>query len=177
MSTLRSIVLALAACLLATAPLAARATETSEEKSLSKGRFVVRGNAGIDLDKTINIGGNNPGETVAGALNLGVGYFLIDNLSLDLDLDLRFTLAPAVDITTLGVTPGASSYPIPQVYVRAGVPIILIPDLDIGVLEFSQFGFPVLRFEFEEHGSQNFAVVERGIENRFDVGDRDRRAG
>ncbi|GIS59441.1 MAG: hypothetical protein CM1200mP2_16660 [Planctomycetaceae bacterium] len=29
-------------------------------------------------------------------------------------------------------------------------------DLDIGVLEFSQFGFPVLGFEFEEHGSQNF---------------------
>jgi hypothetical protein len=134
-STPRLTALALAVLALALAPLAARAASTSSEAdSLRKGRFVVRGSGGVDLDKTINIGGENTGETVAGALNLGVGYFVVDNLSLDTDLDLRFTLAPKLEVTALGVTPGLRYYPIPQFYVRAALPIVIVPDLDIGVL-------------------------------------------
>jgi len=120
---------------LAALPSAARAVETSEKESLAKGKFVVRGNASLALDQTINLGGDNSGGTpIAGGVNLGVGYFVIQNLSIDVDLDLRFQLSPDTEINALGVTPGARYYPIPQVYVRAGVPIVLIPDLDIGVL-------------------------------------------
>lgn len=118
-----------------TLPGAALAEESTEKESLAKGKFVLRGNAGIDLDKTINLGGDNSGQTpIAGSVNLGAGYFVVQNLSLDLDLDLRFRISPAADITSLGVTPGMRYYPIPQAYVRAGVPIVLIPNLDIGVL-------------------------------------------
>lgn len=123
------------ACTLFVLPGRAHAAKNSEAESLSKGRFVVRGNAGIDLDKTINLGGTNSGTTpIAGSVNVGVGYFVVKNLSLDVDLDMRFRISPNADVTSLGVTPGLSYYPIPQFYVRGGVPIILLPGLDIGVL-------------------------------------------
>jgi len=109
-------------------------TNEEDESSLERGHFVVRGSANLDLNKSINIGGNNSGETVGGGVNLGVGYFVLSGLSLDLDLDLRFLVAPKAELTTLGVTPGLRYYPIPQVYLRAGLPIVLIPNFGLGAL-------------------------------------------
>ncbi|MDF1562386.1 MAG: hypothetical protein P1V51_05040 [Deltaproteobacteria bacterium] len=135
MTHIKHLAFLLAATLAVLAAAPAHAEEVSEEDSVKKGRFVVRGNAAVDINRTINLGGTNTGGTpIGGRGNVGFGYFMVNNLSLDLDLDLRFQFSPDAGIDQLGLTPGLRYYPIPQIYVRAGVPIVFLPQFDAGVL-------------------------------------------
>ncbi|MBX5481123.1 MAG: hypothetical protein IRZ16_04625 [Myxococcaceae bacterium] len=101
----------------------------------SQGRVVLRGGADFDLNQSINLGGSNPnGPAVVGGINVGAGYFLIDNLSLDIDTQSHLQLSPGFAVQDLGLTPGARYQFIPQAFIRAGVPILLVPDFGLGVL-------------------------------------------
>ncbi len=98
------------------------------------GRVAFRARAGLDLNKTINLGGDNTGTQLGGNADLGFGYFVINNLSVDLDVSTRFTFLPATAVTAFGLTPGAHYFPLPRTYVRAGVPISFLPSFNLGVL-------------------------------------------
>lgn len=101
----------------------------------SKGRVAVRGSVNLDLNQSINLGGVNPsGARVAVGANAGVGYFLIDRLSIDLDGRLVGYLTPTPGLALVEVTPGARYQVIDNLQVRVGVPIPLIPVFGLGVL-------------------------------------------
>ena len=106
----------------------------SERDATSAGRVVFRARAGLDLNQTINLGGDNTGARAGGNADLGFGYFLINDLSVDLDVSTRFNLLPAAAISAFGITPGLHYYPLPRTYVRAGVPIAFLPSFNLGVL-------------------------------------------
>lgn len=110
--------------------------EESESKGpFSKGRVVFRGSANFDLNQSINLGGENAdGAAIVGGINLGAGYFIIENLSLDVDASTHLRIAPSFGILDLGLTPGARYQFIPQAYVRVGAPILFLPEFGLGVL-------------------------------------------
>lgn len=98
-------------------------------------KLVLRGSASLDLNRSINLGGENPdGAAVVGSLEPGVGYMLTENFSLDLDMESHFQLSPSFLIRDLGLTPGARFYPISNAYVRAGAPVLFLPEFGWGVL-------------------------------------------
>ncbi len=112
-----------------------RSRDADEKGPFDKGRFVFRGGANLDLNRSINLGGNNDGDTPVNAgASVGVGYFVIDNLSLDLDLDAHLELSPEFGFASLGFTPGARYQLIPQAYVRVGAPLIVYPSFNAGIL-------------------------------------------
>jgi hypothetical protein len=101
----------------------------------SKGRVAVRGSVNLDLNQSINLGGvNSSGARVTVGANAGVGYFLIDRLSIDLDGRLLAYLTPTPGLALVEVTPGARYQVIDNLQVRVGVPIPLLPVFGLGVL-------------------------------------------
>jgi hypothetical protein len=106
-----------------------------EEKGpFAAGRVVFRGGASLDLNQSFNLGGSSAGARIGGGVSAGVGYYVIDNLSLDTDAHLHFLITPSPALTDLGITPGARYHILPQAYVRAGMPIELLPTFGLGVL-------------------------------------------
>lgn len=98
-------------------------------------KLVFRGSASLDLNQSINLGGENADSpAVIGSVEPGVGYMLTEKLSLDLDAETHFQVSPSFLIRDLGLTPGARFYPISQVYLRAGAPILFLPQFGAGVL-------------------------------------------
>jgi hypothetical protein len=123
----------------------AEGAEASEQGGLfDKGRWVFRGSASFDLNKTINLGGENSADTpIAGGINLGVGYLVLKNLSLDVDAQTHLQLSPAFAVRDLGLTPGMRYQVLDNVYVRAGMPIILLPEFGLGVLAGAGYVQPI----------------------------------
>jgi hypothetical protein len=115
-------------------PVAEQKPPEEPKGPFAAGRVVFRGGASLDLNQSINLGGTNSGARVGGGVNAGVGYYVIDNLSLDTDAHLHFLITPAPALTDLGVTPGMRFHFLPQAYVRAGVPIEFLPTFGLGVL-------------------------------------------
>lgn len=98
-------------------------------------KFVVRGGIHFDLGGAINLGGTSAGPRVALGANVGVGYFIIPRLELDLDVDFMVRFSPApVAPERFELTPGARWRPIDQIQLRLGVPIPLIPQAGVGIL-------------------------------------------
>lgn len=101
----------------------------------SKGRVAVRGSLNFDLNQSINLGGANPnGARVTVGANAGVGYFLMDRFSIDLDGRFLAYLTPTPGIALLELTPGARYQVIDNLQLRVGVPIPILPTFGLGVL-------------------------------------------
>ena len=100
----------------------------------SAGTIDVRGGINLDLDKTINLGGDSDGSEIGGGINVGVGYFVIDNLAIDNEVRVTFQFAPKFDVTRLEWIPGLRFHPLPQFFVRVGTPVVVIPEFGFGVL-------------------------------------------
>lgn len=101
---------------------------TPEKKSrrgaTKEGQTVFRGGVSVDGGKTINLGGeNNRQTTVVMAITPGVGYYFLDNASLDFDVEGALQLSPTQAFNSLGATPGVR-YEISQVYARLGAPAV-----------------------------------------------------
>jgi hypothetical protein len=110
----------------------------------SKGRVAVRGSLNFDLNQSINLGGANPnGARVTVGANAGVGYFLIDRLSLDLDGRFLAYLTPTPGVALLEFTPGARYQVIDNLQVRVGVPIPVLPVFGVGVLGGASYFQPI----------------------------------
>lgn len=120
-----------------------REPEPKSDGPFAKGKVVFRGGVDLDLSQTINLGGDNSGSRTTGGVNLGVGFFVIDNLSLDLDLSGHFFLTPTTGLQDLGATPGLRYQFIPQAYVRGGAPLIFHPAFGLGVLAGGGFTQPI----------------------------------
>lgn len=109
----------------------------------SKGRVVFRGGVNFDLNQSINLGGSsgsNPNLTLG--VNGGVGYFIIENLELDLDLRFFMNLAPP-KIGSFEITPGARYRIWQNILLRAGVPIAIAPQFGVGILGGLQWHQPI----------------------------------
>lgn len=98
------------------------------------GTFDVRGGINLDLDKTINLGGTNQDTTAGGGVNLGIGYFLADNLALDFDTRLAVQFLPDTEVQRLQGTPGLRFHVTREIFVRGGVPIVVYPEFGLGAL-------------------------------------------
>lgn len=131
--------LAVAIAVMASVSAAQEATPAAQQSApagpFSKGRVAVRGGLNLDLNQSINLGGvNSSGARVTVGAHGGVGYFLIDNLSLDLDGNFLAYLTPTPGVASLEIIPGARYQVIPQLQLRVGVPIPLLPQFGLGVL-------------------------------------------
>ena len=98
------------------------------------GTWDVRGGVNLDLDKTINLGGDNEGTTAGGGVNLGVGYFLADNLALDFETRLSVQFLPESEVQRLQGTPGLRFHVTREIFVRGGAPIVVFPEFGFGAL-------------------------------------------
>jgi hypothetical protein len=78
------------------------------------GAFAGIGDEGIDLADSLNIG-------IFG----GLGYFPIDQLSADIDLSTALNIDDGLDISTFVITPGSRIYPLREVFLRVGLPIVV----------------------------------------------------
>ncbi|MHB8873319.1 MAG: hypothetical protein ACYC8T_06500 [Myxococcaceae bacterium] len=126
-------------------PAAEEPEKPAESKSsgpFSPGRVVVRGNAGIDLDQTINLGGSSGALRNTGYLSGGLGYFIIENLELGADLSAHMVFTPDFIFENLELTPGVRYHVLPQLNLRAGVPIDFVP-VGLGVLGGLAFSQPI----------------------------------
>ena len=97
------------------------------------GKVVVRGTAGADLDQVINLGGTNLTPGASAYVEAGIGYFVIDNLEVDVDASAHMTFGSGFGLG-LTVTPGLRYQVVPQFTLRAGVPIEILPNFGLGVL-------------------------------------------
>lgn len=108
----------------------------------SAGKVVVRGTAGADLGQVINLGGTNSGVDASAYVEGGLGYYVIDNLELDVDASAHVTFGAPVSLV-LTVTPGLRYQILPQFTIRAGVPIEVLPHFGLGVLAGAAFCQPM----------------------------------
>ncbi len=101
----------------------------------SAGKFVLRGSINLDLNQSINLGGSSTsGARVTVGVNGGVGYYAIENLSLDLDARFAAFLTPSPGVSLLEFTPGARYVLLQNIQLRVGVPIPVYPQLGVGIL-------------------------------------------
>lgn len=133
--TVMLVVVAVATVSLAQDQTPPAAQQAAPAGPFSKGRVAVRGGINLDLNQSINLGGvNSTGARVTVGAHGGVGYFIIDNLSLDVDGNFLAYLTPTPGVATLEIIPGARYQVIPQLQLRVGVPIPLLPQFGLGVL-------------------------------------------
>lgn len=105
----------------------------SASTSGNKGHFTFRGGLSFDVNRSFNLGGSATGGAATIGLNGGVGYYVLENLTAD--LDLKGSLSFSNPITgAFEVIPGARFLPIPQVQLHVGLPIPLVPVFGLGIL-------------------------------------------
>lgn len=106
------------------------------------GKVTFRGGLNFDVARSFNLGGTTGGAAATIGAQVGAGYFVLENLSTDLDVSARLSFTSPVTLG-LELTPSVRFFPIPQVSVRAGVPIPLLPVPGVGVLAGAAFHQPI----------------------------------
>lgn len=113
---------------------AAEEKKQDEKGPFSPGRFILRGGINFDLNQSINLGGSSQGARVTLGANAGVGYFVIENLEIDLDFRFFMYLTPKPEVSSLEITPGARYRVWQNILLRVGVPIPIVPQFGVGIL-------------------------------------------
>jgi len=82
---------------------------------------------GVDFDTVAGFGADGTidlPEDFSMGFSGGIGYFPMEQVSADIDLSTALAITEAgADISTFTITPGSHVYPIPQLFLHAGLPI------------------------------------------------------
>ncbi|MCA9562064.1 MAG: hypothetical protein KC561_01180 [Myxococcales bacterium] len=103
---------------------------------------------GIDFTGAAGLGttgGLDLPDSLIASVYAGIGYFIIPQVSTDFDLGGTFSIGgdEGFDATSFSLTPGARAYPIPEVFVRAGLPVIFGDSTSINVLGGLGYEYPL----------------------------------
>lgn len=101
----------------------------------------------LDFTAVAGLGGDDGvsiSDNLLIGLGAGVGYFPIAQVSADLDLSGTLSFAEnSVDFTNIAITPGSHIYPISEVFLRVGLPIVVSDPTSINILGGVGYEYPL----------------------------------